>query len=72
MLLPVYFLPTFQINVLSKSESVFYYFHITFFVIISLTFEFEVDIGVAVSKGVEGVAPVHAGVRQARVLDGQR
>jgi hypothetical protein len=44
----------------------------TFFGIISLTFEFEVDIGVAVSKGVEGVAPVHAGVRQTRVLDGQR
>ena len=72
MLLPVYSLPTFQINVLPKSGFVFFYFYMTFFGIISLTFEFEVDIGVAVSKGVEGVAPVHAGVRQTRVLDGQR
>ena len=37
-----------------------------------LTLEVEVNVGVAVSKLVEGVAPVHAAVLQAGVLDGER
>ena len=37
-----------------------------------LTLEVEVDVCVAVPELVEGVAPVHAAVLQARVLDGQR
>ncbi len=36
------------------------------------TFEVEVDVGVAVAEGVEGVAAVHAAVRQPRTPDGQR
>ena len=41
-------------------------------VTILLTLEVEVDVGVAVPELVESVAPVHAAVLQARVLDGQR
>ena len=37
-----------------------------------LTLEVEVDVGVAVSELVERVAPVHASVLQAGVLDGER
>ena len=36
-----------------------------------LTFKVQVDVCIAVSEWVEGVAPVHAGVRETRVLDGQ-
>ena len=36
-----------------------------------LTFEVQVDVCIAVTEGVECVAPVHTGVVQARVLDGQ-